>query len=221
MSKPNTDPYIQKKSEYEHVTDNLNIAKRNWQVLCYVLTFALILSIGCNYYTSSKAHIVPYVVQVDDLGRALATTEAKETTMTDDRVIKAFVYQYIDNARSIVSDPETLKNNLLRVYRESIKSVQTNFLTDYYLKNDPYQYAQKKGTRHIEPIVFLKEGENTYSIEWREIERSYDNEVLSETHYKALLTVIQVPNTNEDQFKEDPLNPFGLYVTSLSWSQLT
>ena len=141
--------------------------------------------------------------------------------MTDDKVIKAFVYQYIDNARSIVSDPETLKSNLMRVYGESIKSVQSNFLEPFYLKNNPLEYAQKKGTRHIEPIVFLKEGENTYSVEWREITRNYDNEVLSEEHYKGLLTVIQIPNTNSDKYKEDPLNPFGFYVTSLSWSQLT
>ena len=221
MNKTNTDPYIQKRTEYEHITDNLNASKRNWQVLCYLLTGCLLLSIGCNYYTSSKAKVVPYVVQVDDLGRAIATTEAKETNMTDDKVIKAFVYQYIDNARSIVSDPETLKSNLMRVYGESIKSVQSNFLEPYYLKNNPLEYAQKKGTRHIEPIVFLKEGENTYSVEWREITRNYDNEVLSEEHYKGLLTVIQIPNTNSDKYKEDPLNPFGFYVTSLSWSQLT
>ncbi len=220
MNKTNTDPYVKKRTEYEYITDNLNAAKRNWQVLCYVLSVALILSIGCDYYAINKAHIIPYIVQVDDLGRAIATTEAKETTITNEKVIKAFVYQYIDNARSVVSDPESLTRNITQVYRESIKSVQVNFLNDYYKGNNPYDYAQKKGTRHIEPIIFLKEGENTYSVEWREIERSYENEVLSESHYKALVSVIQIPNTNEDKYKEDPLNPFGLYVTSLSWAKL-
>ena len=66
----------------------------------------------------------------------------------------------------------------------------------------------------------LKEAENIYSVEWREIERNYDNQVLGEAHYKALISVIQIPHTNEDQYRENPLNPFGLYVTSLSWSKL-
>ena len=220
MNNTTTDPYLQKRKEYDEITHNINASKRNWQVLAYMTTAALVLSIGCNYYTVSKAHIVPYIVQVDDLGRAIATTEGKEVTVTDERVIKAFVYQYIDNARSIVSDKDSLTKNIGQVYNESIKSVQINFLNDYYKQNDPFVYAQKKGTRHIEPIIFLREGENTYSVEWKEIERDYENQMISDTHYKALISIVQIPHTNEDQYRENPLNPFGFYVTSLSWSQL-
>jgi type IV secretory pathway TrbF-like protein len=98
--------------------------------------------------------------------------------------------------------------------------VQSNFLDVYYKDNNPFDYAQKTGTRHVEFLVFLKEAENIYSVEWREIERNYDNQVLGEAHYKALISVIQIPHTHEDQYRENPLNPFGLYVTSLSWSKL-
>ena len=98
--------------------------------------------------------------------------------------------------------------------------MQNNFLDRYYKENNPFDYAQKEGTRHIELLVFLKEAENTYSVEWREIERNYDNQVLGEAHYKALISVIQVPPTSGDQYRENPLNPFGLYVTSLSWAKL-
>lgn len=220
MNKTSIDPYIQKRKEYDEITHNINASKRNWQVLCYVEAVALILSIGCNYYTVSKAHVIPYIVQVDDLGRAIATTEGKEASVSDEKFIKAFVYQYIDNARSVVSDPDSLTKNIAQVYNESIKSVQANFLDGFYKENDPFVYAQKKGTRHIEPIIFLKEGENTYSVEWREIERDYENQVLADTHYKALISIIQIPYTNEDKYKENPLNPFGFYVTSLSWSKL-
>jgi type IV secretion system protein VirB5 len=220
MNKSNVDPYT-KKTEYETVTDNINASKRNWQMIAYMAIVALIMSIGTNYYAISKAHVTPYVVDVDNIGRALAVTEVKETTLTDEKVIRAFIYQYIDMARSVVSDPQTLNKNMRQVYKESINSVKTNFLNDFYAKNDPFVYAQKKGTRHIEPIVFLKESENTYSVEWKEISRNYENEVLSETHYKALVSVIQIPYTNADKYKENPWNPFGLFVTSISWTQLS
>ena len=178
------------------------------------------ISITSNIFTIKKSHVVPYIVEVDNLGRALATNEVKDVPLNDERIIKAFVYQYIDQARSVISDPESLRNNLIQVYQESIKSVQSNFLDGYYKENNPFDYAQNKGTRHIELLVFLKEAENTYSVEWREIERNYENQVLGESHYKALISVIQIPHTNEDQFRENPLNPFGLYVTSLSWAKL-
>jgi type IV secretion system protein VirB5 len=220
MNSKITDPYIKARKEFDEITHNINVSKQNWQRIAFVLGFTLMVSIVSNIFTINRAHIIPYVVQVDNLGRALATDEVKETPLNDEKIIKAFVFQYIDQARSVISDPQALRENLAQVYERSIKSVQTNFLDVYYKENNPFDYAQNKGTKHIELIVFLKEGENTYSVEWREIERNYDNQVLGEAHYKALISVIQIPHSNEDKFRESPLNPFGLYVTSLSWSKL-
>ena len=220
MNPKSIDPYIKARQEYDEITHNINASKQNWQRLAFVQGLALVISITSNILTISKAHVVPYIVEVDNLGRARAVHEAREMPLNDERIIKAFVYQYIDMARSVIADPESLRRNLTQVYQESIKSVQGNFLDVYYKTSNPFDYAQNKGTRHIELLVFLKEAENTYSVEWREIERNYDNQVLGETHYKALVSVVQIPHTNEDQYRENPLNPFGLYVTSLSWSKL-
>ncbi|MDE2028703.1 MAG: type IV secretion system protein [Candidatus Omnitrophica bacterium] len=215
------DSYIKARQEYDEITHNINASKRNWQRMSFVLGLALTVSITSNIFTIKRAHVIPYIVQVDNIGRALAVNEAKEEPMNDQRVIKAFVYQYIDMSRSVIPDPEALRKNLSQVYRESIRSVQRNFLDPFYKDNNPFDYAQQKGTKHIELLVFLKEARNTYSVEWREIERNYDNQVLGESHYKALVSVIQIPPVKEDQYREDPLNPFGLYVTSLSWARLT
>lgn len=214
------DPYVKARKEYDEITHNINASKQNWQRISFVLGFALLVSIVSNIFTINRAHIVPYVVQVDNLGRALGTSEAKEVPLNDERIIKSFVYQYIDMARSIISDPEALRRNLNQVYQESIKSVQNNFLDGFYKENNPFDFAQNKGTRHVELLLFLKEAENTYSVEWRELERNYDNQVLGEAHYKALVSIIQIPITNEDRYEENPFNPFGLYVTSISWSKL-
>jgi len=220
MSSKTTDPYIKARKEYDEITHNINASKRNWQHMAFLLAIGLIVSIISNIFTIKRSHVIPYVVEVDNLGRSLSVMEPKEMSMNDERVIKAFVYQYLDMARSVISDPDALRRNLSQVYQESIKSVQNNFLDDYYKENNPFDYAQNKGTRHIELLVFLKEAENTYSVEWREIERNYDNQTLGESHYKALISVVQIPHTTEDQFREDPLNPFGFYVSSLSWSKL-
>jgi len=220
MNLRTTDPYIKARKEYDEITHNINASKQNWQRIAFILGGALIISITSNIFTIKRAHVVPYIVEVDNLGRARAISEAKEMPLNDEKIIKAFVYQYIDMARSVISDPEALRKELSLVYQESIKSVQSNFLDGYYKENNPFDYAQNKGTRHIELLVFLKEAENTYSVEWREIERNYDNQVLSETHYKALISVVQIADTNEDQYRSNPLNPFSLYVTALSWSKL-
>src|SRR5580693_3647497 len=109
MSSKTIDPYIKARKEYDEVTHNINASKQNWQRIAFVLGTALIISITSNIFTIKKAHVVPYIVEVDNLGRSLATSEAKELPLNDERIIKAFVYQYIDMARSIISDPEALR----------------------------------------------------------------------------------------------------------------
>lgn len=220
MNKASPDPYVKARSEFDEIFHNKNAVIQNWQRIAFLLAFILILSVASSFYAINRSHVVPYVVEVDNLGRALSLDEAKETPLNDERVIKAFVYQYLDMARSVISDPRVLTKNISQVYKESIKSVQVNYLDDYYKANNPFDYAQKTGTTYIEPIVFLKESENTYSVEWREIESNYQNQVLSDSHYKALISVVQIPHTSADKYKEDPLNPFGLYVTSVSWAKL-
>jgi len=220
MSPQNTDPYIRARSEYQIHTDNLNASKQNWQRAAFFLMFVCVGQQFLIYHAINKAHVAPYVVNVDDLGRARAITEIKEAPINDERVIRAFVYQYIDRARSVASDPEIIKSNLQNVYQDSTESVQRNFLDSFYKDNNPLDYMKNKGTKYIELTVFLRQSENTYSVEWREIEKNYDNQILGETKYKGLISVVQVPPTNKDNFKDNPDNPFGLYVTSVSWAKL-
>jgi len=221
MNKSSPDPYVKARREFDDIFHNKNAVIQNWQRAAFLFAFIAILAVASSFYAISRSHVVPYVLNVDNLGRAIALTEAKEAPLNDERIIKAFVYQYIDMARAVISDPKALTKNITQVYRDSIKSVQVNFLDNYYKENNPFDYAQKTGTKYIEPVVFLRESENTYSVEWREIESNYENQVLSDAHYKALISIVQIPHTSADKYKEDPLNPFGLYVTSVSWSKLT
>src|SRR5580658_999140 len=102
MNPKTTDPYIKARKEYDEITHNINASKQNWQRMAFVLGMALIISISSNILTINKAHIIPYIVEVDNLGRALATNEAKELPLNDERITKAFVYQYIDMSRSVI-----------------------------------------------------------------------------------------------------------------------
>ena len=220
MTSNSVDPYQKHRNEYQMQNDNLNAAKQNWQRIAFLLAIVAIGELALVMYSEKKAHVIPFVVEVDTLGRAQAMTELKDVPINDERIIRAFIFHYLDRARTIASDPEIIKQYLGDVYKDSIESVQRNFLDPYYLANNPLDFMQKKGTRYIEPKVFLKQDENTYSVEWVEYERNYDNQLLSETRYKGLISIVQVPPTNSDSFKDNPDNPFGFYVTSVSWTKL-
>src|SRR3989338_285154 len=118
MNSKSTDPYIKARKEYDEITHNLNASKHNWQRLTFILAGALLASAGANILAVKRSHVVPYIVEVDNLGRAMAVKEAKEIPLHDQRVINAFVYQYITMARSVLSDPEALRKNLSQVYKQ-------------------------------------------------------------------------------------------------------
>jgi type IV secretion system protein VirB5 len=221
MTTQSSDPYIKARTEWQMLNDNISASKENWKRVTYLLLFVCIGQLWLVYYAINKAHVTPYVVNVDDLGRARAITEIKEAPLNDERVIRAFVYQYIDRVWSVASDPQVIKMNLENAYKDSTESVQKNFLDAFQQEDNPLDYMKNKGTKFIEPTVFLRQSENTYSIEWREIDRNYDNQVLGETRFKGLISVVQVPPTNKDSMEDNPDNPFGLYVTSVSWAKLS
>ncbi len=220
MSNQTTDPYAAARLRKNEIFTDFNARLRNWQLLAMgAVALNIILGVGM-VIVAKNSRAVPYVVKTDDLGRAAAVGPAQEVKVTDAKVIEAFFSQYIEDARTIVADAEMIRKGLERVYQATVPSVRDNFLTKYYQANDPFEYARKTGTKHVEVLVCLQQAENTYAIEWRETERNYDSQILGEARYKALISLIRVAKTSKDQFREEPWNPFGFRVTSIAWSRI-
>lgn len=213
-------PYANPRKRREEMFIDFNARLKNWQAIAVGAVFVNMILAAGLVWVAKNAKAVPFVVRTDDLGRSVGVGPAQEIKVTDQRIVEAFFHEYIENARTIVADAELIRQGLDRVYQATLPSVRENVLTKYYQANDPFEYARKTGTRHIEVLVCLKQAENTYAIEWRETERNYDSQLLNEARYKALISVIRVPKTTEAEFKDEPWNPFGFRVTSLSWSRL-
>ena len=75
---------------------------------------------------ASKA--VPYVVEVDKLGDAIAVARADRADPADERVLKAQLVAWIVEVRSVSSDPLAQKDALSRSYAMTAATA-TIFLT--------------------------------------------------------------------------------------------
>jgi type IV secretion system protein VirB5 len=167
---------------------------------------------------SFRSKVAVWVVEVDHAGKAAVTGQAKNIELNDDKVIRAYVYSFIEMARTVITDPEAMRVNFTKVYEMATPEVQ-NFLNLYYRENNPMEEARKK-SRQVVPTAFLKQSEKTFIVEWKETERDLSNKVLSETQWKALITITtKAPKTNKE-LMENPYNPFGIYITSISWSNV-
>lgn len=213
-------PYINAKREFLELFGDMVKAKHNWQVFSLIEGIALIVCILGLVMVSNKSLVIPYVVEVDQLGRAISVNVAKEEKINDERIFRAFIFRYIDMARSVISDAEAQRRNLDEVYKISNGSVRSNFLNKFYEDNNPFEFA-KKNTKQVEFLSFLRQAENSYIVEWKEVVRNFNNEVVGTKRYKAFISIVQLLHKNKTQIVENPLNPFGIYVTNLSWSDLT
>src|SRR5262249_43030860 len=140
-ARPN--PILDRRAPFLGAFADLAKAKRNWQVAC----FALLLLNGVVTFAyiglASKAHITPYVVEVDQLGRAAAFGPAEQIRPTDTRIVVAELSRFIANVRIVYADPYAQRDALYRAYAYATSETAA-FLDDHFRRaeNDPRLLAQ-------------------------------------------------------------------------------
>jgi type IV secretion system protein VirB5 len=190
--------------------------KERWMVIAAGEFVIVILLLVGFISVSLKSQIVPWVVEVDQLGRAVAIGPAKQVEALDERIIKAFLYRFIELSRSVITDPQAMRENLKEVYEMAGPKAET-LLNEYYRQHNPMELARSRSVQ-ILPVSFLKESEDTYLVEWKEIHRDLNSKILEERRWKALLIITKTSPSIHD-INSNPNNPFGIGVESLSWSE--
>ncbi|MBF0532617.1 MAG: type IV secretion system protein [Candidatus Omnitrophica bacterium] len=193
--------------------------QQHWQaatVLALLVNMALTAAV---VYLNTRQQIIPYIVEVDELGRANYTTQLPPQDIRDEKIIRAFLYSYIDKARSVISDGEVMRKNFEELYAETDGAVRRNFLDEYYKTNNPFVKV-KDGTVQVEPLSLLNQNNNAYILEWQETTRDQESKIIKEERWKALISITQNKKMTVEELEKNPLNPFGIYITGLSWAKL-
>lgn len=188
-------------------------AIKNWQRVAFICLFLVILFSGFVIKLSLSTKIQPFVVETHD-GVPYAIKPMKAISEQDQRLIGFALNQFIVNARSIVSDFDAEKEILNKVYAFS-SGPTLQFLHDYYQKQDPFEQAEKQ-TVSITIIHTLPVSKNTWQITWDEAKHSRDSGQLLETTRWVAQVTYQLGEVNPKFINE---NPFGIYISNLTWSQ--
>lgn len=206
--------------EFETVFGDLARGKRNWQLMAFGAMGLLgVREIAYQRYAAGS-RITPYVVEVDRMGRAQAFGPAEPLKATDRRVMIAELATFIRNLRTVVPDLPTQADLSRRAYVFASPSAAT-FLNTYFSNpaNDPRTLG-KRLARSVEVTSVLQlPGTKTWKVQWVETERSLTGSSTPQhTAWEAYLATAVTPPTTTEAIE---LNPLGLYVTSLTWTQLT
>ena len=98
-----SNPYLEARREWDERYADLVLGKRNWQIAAAgSIAVSFILAFGI-VWLSTRSRFVPYVVQVDKLGFALAAPQAlsseSPSQLTDERMVRYELAGFIRSTR--------------------------------------------------------------------------------------------------------------------------
>ena len=211
-------PYLDARREWNAQFGRLVAEKNNWRIVALITSVTSLLAIRGLITLGASTKVVPYVAVIDELGNPLATGMAETSGVTDPRVVRAVVGDFIKNFRSVTTDGAAQKERIRRTYSmlsaqdPSYRVMNEHFSSDLW---DPFERA-KKVTVSVEPSLILPLSKNSYRVEWIEVERDRSGNVVNRTEYQGQMTLRQSEQLSGEELI---VNPLGLYVTELHWSK--
>ena len=206
-------PYQRAAQVWDERIGSARVQARNWR---YMAFGSLILSVGfagALVWQSARGTVVPWVVQVDNLGQAQTVVAATADYRPTDPQIAFHLGRFIEQTRSIPADAIIVRQNWLRAY-EFTTDRGAAALNDYARANDPFTRVGRQQIA-VEVSSVIRASNDSFRVAWTE--RHYENGQLSRTErWTAILTiVIQTPRDAERL----RANPLGIYVNAISWSR--
>ena len=186
---------------------------KNWRTMAFG---SLVLSAGfaaALVWQSAQGTVVPWVVQVDNLGQAQTVAPANADYRPTDPQIAFHLGRFIEQVRAIPADAIIVRQNWLRAY-EFTTDRGAAALNDYARANDPFTRVGRQQIA-VEVSSVIRASPDSFRVAWTE--RHYENGQLSTTErWTAILTiVIQTPRTAERL----RANPLGIYINAINWSR--
>jgi type IV secretion system protein VirB5 len=179
--------------------------------------------VGGVIYIGSQSKFIPYVVQVNNLGEAVAVARADVAAIADQRVIHASVASFINDLRMVTPDVALQRRAIFRSYAmlagKDAAIAKANEWLNGSEESSPFKRAETQ-TVSVEIISVIPQSSETWQVDW--LEKVYDRQgQLFEPPFKmrALLRVYtQAPTTRttEAQIRN---NPLGIYIQDFSWSK--
>ena len=206
-------PYQRAAQVWDDRIGSARVQARNWR---YMAFGSLILSVGfagALVWQSARGTVVPWVVQVDNLGQAQTVAPATADYRPTDPQIAFHLGRFIEQVRSLPADPIIVRQNWLRAYDWTTDRGAVA-LNDYARANDPFTRVGRQQVA-VEVSSIIRASPDSFRVAWTE--RHYENGQLSTTErWTAILTiVIQTPRDAERL----RANPLGIYVNAISWSR--
>ncbi|MGV3730559.1 MAG: conjugal transfer protein TrbF [Sphingopyxis sp.] len=206
-------PYQRAAQVWDDRIGSARAQAKNWRLACFG---CLLLSGGLAgglVWQSARGTITPWIVEVDKLGEARAVAPADADYSPTDPQIAFHLARFIENVRSIPSDPVVLRRDWLSAY-DFVTARGAQALSEHARTNDPFVEVGKRQVA-VDVSSVIRASKDSFRIAWTE--RSYqDGSLLETSRWSAIVTVTIEPPRTADALRK---NPLGVFISALNWSK--
>lgn len=189
-------------------------AAARWRRTALAALAVAALATAVAGWLGSRPRMVPYVVEVDRLGRALAAAPAERAAPADPRVVRSALARFVAAARAVTADAAVQRAMVDEAYRfVDRRSDAAGQLDRWYRERNPFE-RMAAGAVEVAVRSVLALSADSWRVEWDETERAGGRE--SVRPFQATLTVRISPPRDERQLLA---NPLGVYVVFFSWAE--
>ena len=206
-------PYQRAGQQWDERIGAARVQAKNWRLMAFG---GLILTTGMSsglVWQSMQSRVVPYVVEVDQLGEVQAIAPAAKEYQPTDPQIAWFLARFITDVRARSLDPVLMRENWLSAYDFATDRASL-FLGEYARTANPFADVGRK-TVSVQVTSVVRASDTSFQVKWTE--QQYERGSLAGTsRWTAMLTVKIKPPRSADVLRK---NPLGLYVDAIDWSR--
>ena len=222
QTKERGNPYLSARLEYE---DRYGAAVKTssiWRRISAMMTILCVLFGGCMIWLASQNKVIPYIVQIDRHGYAVAIKSAQEGAAVDQRVVIATIGRIMMDMRTVIQDTRAQKRLIDSVYaciaRDSPAEVK---ISTFYKDNNPYAFVKEKKLAkqvQIRSVAAFDGGAGkgtSWLVLWSE-EITDGGRIVEVNQWRA---IVQIAVSPVKELSAVLQNPLGIYITDITMTQ--
>lgn len=206
-------PYLNGREEWLERYGSYISRAAQWRMTAFICLIITAVSITGNVIQASQTKTIPYIIEVDNLGKAAVVARADTASTTPKRLIQAEIAKCVSDWRTVTADVE-LQQKMIERLSFFMAGSAKGVLRQWYEANNPYEIAKSGKLVHVEiKGLPLPVSSDSYRVEWVETVRSHAGVMLDAHTYEATVTIQINPPTADAVLLR---NPGGVYITALS-----
>jgi type IV secretion system protein VirB5 len=216
-------PYLSARRTWNDHMQTLMSSRQAWQIMGILSLLVTLVGVAGIIHIGQQSKFIPYVVQIDKLGQAVAVSVADKAAPADQRVIASALSACIANARLVTPDVMLQRKAVFDVYALlPANAPATQKMTEFYNGTNDSSPFKRATTEMVSTEISsaMALTPETWQVDWLETTRDRQGVLKGRpVPMRAMLTIfIAAPTsaTTEEQLRK---NPLGIFIRDFSWSR--